>query len=73
MLIMKWLWKRYKNCLYGPFEAILKILAAENGKSKNKFVQNSIFTCYRFQIFTSKYIFWEQEILPTSYKWFTFQ
>ena len=34
---MKWLYKR-KNGLYGPFGPILTILAAENGKTKNKVV-----------------------------------
>ena len=48
MLIMKWLCK-YKKGLYGPFGAILKILAADNGKSKtNKVNQNPTLTCYRF-------------------------
>ena len=35
MVIMKWLCKRKKKGLYGPFGPILTILAAENGKTKN--------------------------------------
>ena len=34
MVIIKWLCKRKKNWLYGPFGPILTILAAENVKTK---------------------------------------
>ena len=51
--------KRQKKGLYGPFGLILTILTAQNGKTKNKVVQNPTLTCYRFTVLTLKYIFWE--------------
>ena len=36
-----------KNGSYGPFGPILTILAAENGKTKKKVVQNPTLACYR--------------------------
>ena len=45
--------------LYGPFGPILTILAAENGKTEKKIVQNPTLTCYRFTVLIFKYIFWE--------------
>ena len=60
--------KKEKNGSYGPFGPILTILAAENGKTKKKVVQNPTLTCYRFTVLTFKYIFGEQEIWQTSYR-----
>ena len=59
MVIMKWLCKQKKPGLYGLFGPILTILAAGNGKTKNKVVQNPILNCYRFTVLAFKYICWE--------------
>ena len=56
---MKWLFKRIKKRLYGPLGPILTSLAAENGKTKTKIVQNTTLTRYKLTVLTYKYIFWE--------------